>query len=101
MTEARFTAKEIAVLAGTTAKRMRSFIRAQDEKGTPIVDPVGSGARYSFTAAEAHALVQGFRVRRISAGSPVTRDAETLRMLLADALADAETDAETDADDDA
>ena len=82
MSDATFSPKEIAVLANTTAKRMRSFIRAQAEKGTPIVSPVGSGARYEFTKDEAQALVNAFSVRRISSGSPSVRSADELHALV-------------------
>lgn len=84
MTDATFSPKEVALAAGTTAKRLRSFIRSMEDKGTPIVPSVGSGARYAFNKAEANALIAAFQVRPISSGSPNTRTLDEVIALLED-----------------
>lgn len=78
------TAKELAILADTTPKRMRSFIRSMDERGDTLVAPVGSGARYSFSKDEAHAIIAAFKARSQHAGASPRRSAAELAAWLAD-----------------
>lgn len=73
------TAKELALVAGTTPKAMRRFIRAADEG-------CGRGNRYAFSPAEAKAIIAAFRTaaaNRSTTAAPV-RSLDELNELLAD-----------------
>lgn len=65
---ATFTAKELALLAGTDAKTFRRYVRAQAASTTPIVHACGQGNRYGFSQEDAHALVEGFAAWRRTNG---------------------------------
>lgn len=96
--------KAVAAVCDTTQKRIRAFIRAQAEKGTPITTPdgleilpVGSGASYAFTRDEAKALISAFNNR------PRTSDRRSPAVVKADVAAwldEADDDDEANADDD-
>jgi hypothetical protein len=85
-----FSPKEAALYVShatgrsVTAKQLRSFIRACDDRGEPIVAPVGSGARYVFTSDEVHALAAAYERRPITSGTPSVRSLDTLLALLDD-----------------
>lgn len=55
------SAKELALLAGTDAKSMRRFIRAQAQTDAAVIGACGQGNRYEIDVTDAAALVEAFK----------------------------------------
>jgi len=92
---ATITAKELAVLAGTDAKRMRSFIRSSAKTGSGLLDACGQGNRYAIDVADASAIVAAFKAsNRTHASQAAPRSLAELRALLAEAEAAEAAEAE-------
>lgn len=81
---ATITAKELALLAGTDAKSMRRFIRAQAKAGDgAIIDACGQGNRYNIDADDARALLAAFAAsNRANRTNAPVRSVEALQALV-------------------
>lgn len=81
---ARITAKDLALLCNTDAKRMRSFIRSLAKADDPIVAACGQGNRYGFSPSEAKALQAAYAGSMRAHARQPQRTLADLEAILAD-----------------
>jgi hypothetical protein len=61
MTQATFSAKEVAAQLGINPKRFRAFVRTLAKSDAPIISACGQGNRYGITKGDAAKLIAAYR----------------------------------------